>query len=169
VTVRALELDFVEGRRTPGKASWLLLTVALAFAADLAYACYSLRGDVVRMEAQLAKRPSVRGTADRAPDEGEILFARETIRRIATPWDRLFAALELARNERVSLLAIEPDAEARRVALSAEATDYLAALTYVANLEHASALKEVRLVRHETPPGAARLAFTVSAQWREIP
>ena len=167
--MRALQLDFVEGRRTPGRVSWLLLSVALAFAAELAYTGYSLRGDVVRLEAQLATRPVPRDNAGRVPDEGEIIFARETIRRIATPWDRLFAALELASNDRVSLIAIEPDAEARRVALSAEATDYLAALTYVANLEHASALKEVRLVRHETQPGGARLAFTVSAHWREAP
>jgi hypothetical protein len=172
--MQRLELDFRRARLAPGWAGYALLAVALAFAADLALSYRSLSAQVAGLEAKLlsvpARSPGISASASR-PGADEYLFARDTVRRLSTPWESLFATLEAAHSERVALLAIEPDAEAGTVSISGEARDYLAALTYVANLAEQKTLRRVHLVRHE-PSRAGTLrpvAFTVSASWREKP
>lgn len=170
--MQRLELDFRRSRRAPGWASYALLAVALAFAADLALSYRSLAAQVASLEARLLAAPArVPGaaTSSRRPDADEYAFARDTVRRLSTPWESLFSTLEGAQNDRVALLAIEPDAEAGTVSISGEARDYLAALTYVANLAEQKTLSRVHLVRHELARGGGTrpVAFTVSASWRE--
>jgi hypothetical protein len=92
--------------------------------------------------------------------------ARSTIRRLSMPWDELFQALEASKTDQVALLAIEPDSEARTVSLSGEAKDYLAALSYVANLGEQKTLAKVHLMRHEArQDGTGPVAFVVTASW----
>ena len=74
---------------------------------------------------------------------------RETVARLATPWDRLFGALESASNDQVALLGIEPDPKAGTVLITGDSKNYLAALSYVLNLSKAEGLGGVQLVRHE--------------------
>lgn len=146
------------------------MAAALAFAADLAWTWRALDRKLTRLQAVASAMPvSVARTPMREPADGELAFARDTLRRLSTPWDRLFGALQAAQGERVALLAIEPDAEAGTVAISAEARDYYAALTYVANLAEQKSLTRVHLARHELARAGARfpVAFTVSAAWRE--
>lgn len=164
----ALELDFLR-RRRPRWAGFVLLAAAVAFAADVGLTYRQLHADVVRMESRLAIAPAAAPAASlRAPEAGEIAFARETARQLSIPWERLFAALEAAHSERIVLVSIEPDAQAGTVSVAGEARDYLAALTYVANLGEQQTLRRVHLVRHETMRGGPRgVAFTVSASWRE--
>lgn len=164
-----LQLDFL-GRRRPLWAGLVLLATGLAFAGEVGLSYRHLHSDVTQMEARLvaAPAPSATSAGLRAPEAGEIAFARETVRRLSTPWEKLFAALEWAHSERVVLLSIEPDAEAGTVSIAGEARDYLAALTYVANLAEQGTLNRVHLARHElTRSGPRRVAFTVSASWRE--
>lgn len=169
--MRPLDLDFLRTGRAPGWAGWLLAVAALAFAADVALGWRALYFRIQVMEVSLARAPSSSSqneTGATAPDADEIAFARETVRQLATPWDRLFAALEAAQTERVALLAIEPDAAAGTVTVRAEARDYLAALTYVAGLSAQGSLKRVHLARHELARGGPRpVAFAVQASWRE--
>ena len=99
----------------------------------------------------------------------EVAFARDTVRRLATPWERLFGALEAAQMDGVALLSVEPDAEGRTVNVTGEAKDYLATLTYVGHLNEEPALKRVHLVRHEARDGSERpVLFTVSAAWKHV-
>jgi len=169
--MRALELDYL---RSPGhlrRPRHILAAVALVFALDAGWQHYSLKENIaLRTErlAQTGAAPLERQPARLASPE-EYVFARDTIGRLATPWDRLFQALEAAQTEQIALLAIEPDAEHRTVTISGEAKDYLAALTYVASLSAQKALRRVHLTRHETQRGSSArpLAFTISAAWRD--
>lgn len=166
--MRCLDLDFCAARR-PRWAAYALAAVALAFATDSTVRYQTARADVESKLVRLAKAPQVREAPPKpgAAAIDERAFAQQTIKRLMTPWDELFDALEASSSERVALLAIEPDAEARTVNLSGEAKDYLSALTYAANLGEQKALSKVHLVRHEVrQSGPMRpVAFGVSASW----
>jgi len=171
MSMRRLELDFRRSGRRAGRAAWILLAAALAFAADLAWSWHSLTGQIAQQES--LARGSTRLAPGRlaAPrhDQGlhaaaarrRTAAARDTLRRLSVPWDALFGALEAAQSERAWLLSIEPDVQNGTVTLTGEARDYLAALSYVANLESQKALSRVHLAKHETrqkrPATASRL------------
>jgi len=167
--VKRLEINFV-GR---GKASpWpgrLLLALALAFCLDLAIS-YREAGSALRLnEAKIARAQAGNGAPAKQVSPEEVAAVRETVERLAMPWDTLFAALEAAATDQVALLGIEPDPKAGTVVISGDSKDYLAALTYVLNLSRAEALTRVQLVRHETKSDDPRasVSFAVSAAWSE--
>ena len=169
----ALHLDYKRDERQHGLAAWTVAATALAFAAVVGNDYATLRAQVVEKEARLAKlatssgSPALQQVKSVTPDE--IAFARDTIRRLTTPWRRLFSALEAAQTSGVALLSIEPDSEGRTVNVTGEAKDYLATLTYVGHLNEEPALKRVHLVRHEARDGSDRpVVFTVSAAWRHV-
>ena len=176
---RSLQLDFRGGRPGGYWAGWALLAMAVAFAIDLGASYFSLRGAVSQKEDSLAVlshelRISV---PSRPVSKEEVTMARETIQRIALPWDRLFGALEAAAStasgtgagtgsEPVALIAIEPDPQAGTVLISGEGRDYAAALGYLQQLRQSKALSAVHLVKHEVQNTPGRpVAFTVSAAW----
>lgn len=170
--MRPLELDFLRARRPSRVVQAVLLAIAAAFAADVAWQHMQTRIEVESLRMRLAQRPAperqgLLKVAAQPVSEEEFGFARDTIRRLSMPWDTLFVALETARIDSVALLSIEPDPAARTVLLQAEAKDYLAALSYVANLREQPALRSVHLVRHETRQNEPRrpVQFSVSASW----
>ena len=175
MSMRPLELDFLHSRRPRGWAAWALAALALAFTLNLGRSWYTLREEIAQREAHLMT--SIEAPRDRslikvsnAPvREGELTAARDTIRRLSVPWDALFSALESAQTERASLLSIEPDVENGTVTLSGEAKDYLAALSYVANLEQQKTLSRVHMAKHETRQNDPQhpIAFVISASWKE--
>jgi Tfp pilus assembly protein PilN len=165
--MRALKLDFCRTSRAPRWLSPVLLAVAAAFSGDVAYSFMEIQKEIGEKETALAKldprsyRPARNASAE------EVALARETLQRLATPWDKLFGALESAASDQVALLAIEPDPKAGTVTISGDSKDYLAALTYVLNLSRAEALSKVHLSRHETKAGpGSPVAFSVSAAWK---
>ena len=169
--MRRLELDYLRGARRNRLVKAALAAFALLLALDASVHFTKLGKDIAARETQLARmlqtaRPLPAASGFSSEEAG---YARETLRRLATPWEPLFQALEAAKTEHVSLLAIEPNVEGRSVTITAEAKDYLAALTFVARLNDEPALKRVHLLRHEVRrnPSARRVAFTVSASWRE--
>src|SRR6185369_8370213 len=103
--MRALELDYL---RSPGhlrRPRHILAAVALVFALDAGWQHYSLKENIaLRTErlAQTGAAPLERQPARLASPE-EYVFARDTIGRLATPWDRLFQALEAAQTEQIAL------------------------------------------------------------------
>lgn len=180
MTMRPLELDFLRSGRRADWPSWTLLALAFAFALDLGRSWYVLDEEITRKEARLAAHAgqarqndliklSNKGATQQPVREGELAAARDTLRRLSVPWDALFGALEAAQTERASLLSIEPDAGAGTLTLTGEARDYLAALSYVANLEQQRALARVHLAKHETRQNDSHrpLAFTISASWKD--
>jgi len=170
-----LELDHLRKTPSPAKLSWLLLAVALAFAADAGRSYVKARLEVEAKAARLARLANanpVREPADasvRPLSREEFAAAQATILSLSTPWDNVFRALEAARSDDVALLSIEPDAGSGSLNLTGEAKSYPAALTYVAWLAHEKTLKNVRLARHEVVQNDPRrpLAFTVSADWKD--
>lgn len=170
--MRALQLDY-RRRRGPRLVAYALAAFAIGFAADATIYYRSLQQDIALSGTRLASRARLPAQVSfpalvKSASADEYAFARDTARRLATPWESLFQALEASQSEHMALLSIEPDVENRAVSISGEAKDYLAALTYVARLSEQEALSRVHLVRHENRRGGQRpLAFTVSASWKD--
>ena len=172
-----LELDHLRRTPRPAKVSWLLLAIALAFAAEVATSYVKTWMEIEARTAKLARlsgaRPA-REAAESTPagplSKEEFGAAQDTILRLSMPWDNVFRALEAARSDDVALLSIEPDAGSGSLSITGEARSYPAALTYVAWLSHEKTLKNVRLARHEFDRSDARgrVSFTISADWKEI-
>lgn len=82
-------------------------------------------------------------------------------------WEALFAALEGASGDGVTLLGLTPGP--REITLTGEARGLADALDYVQRLQAAKALQKVHLAKyeivHEHPRQPVR--FTVSAEWGE--
>ncbi len=163
--MKTLEIDFVRRSRAPWAAR-ALLALALAMTADTGLSFFQARASLARNEAQLA-HAEPRGAAPRKLAPEELAAVRDTVERLATPWERLFGALEAASSDQVALLGLEPDAKAGTVLITGDSKSYLAALSYVLNLSQVEGLSGVQLVRHEAkasdPRGA--VSFTVSAAW----
>ena len=166
--MKRLDIDFCAARRVSPWAGRALLAIAAAVCLDAGLAYRGLSSSLAEGESRLGASAalSLRARATKATPQ-EIAAARDTVQRLSLPWDDLFLALESAANERVALVSIEPDTRAGTVTISANGKDYLAALTYVANLSRTEGLDAVQLVRHEQkgadPQGA--VSFSVSAAW----
>lgn len=173
--MRPLQLDFERPRRPSRILQTGLLAIALSFAGDVGWNYMQTRDEVQGLRERLSTRPAQGATGDRAlirvaaqpVSDEEYAFARETIARLSTPWNALFQALERARIDSVAIVAVEPDPAARTISIRGEAKDYLAALSFVANLREQPALQRVHLVRHESSTSDPRLPvqFVVNASW----
>ena len=167
--MRAIDIDYAKSRQPGRWAAWLLLLAGVACAAEVAYLYIHSSSTVADAEARLARlsRKADVQQPIRAQSPEELAAARAVVRRFAIPWPTLFKAVESVQLDEVALLSIEPDPQSGTVIVNAEATDYLAALTYTAQLAAQRGLSKVHLARHELRPKTSRrpLAFTVSANW----
>jgi hypothetical protein len=166
--MQAIQIDFCRTRRAPRWIAPVLMLVALGFAADVGVSFIKERTAFLKNERALAAldprsyRPARKVTAE------EIAAAKDSLQRLSMPWDRLFGALEAAASDQVALLSIQPDPKTGTVLISGDSKDYLAALTYVLNLDRTDALDKVQMVRHEAKQDAGKaVAFSISAQWSE--
>lgn len=162
--MQRLDLDFRAPRRASPLIGGLLLAIAAAVVVDAGMSYQSARQAVKGSETRLA-RPAGKPAPKVTPQE--VAAARETVQRIGLPWDELFVALESAASERVALISIEPDTRAGKVTIQADGKDYLAALSYVANLSRIEGLEGVHLVRHEQKANDPKgpVTFAISAAW----
>jgi biopolymer transport protein ExbD len=163
--MQRLDIEFCESRRSSAWLGRLLVAIAAVVALDAGLS-YHAAGKALREgQVRLAKRAPA-GAAPKVSAQ-EVAAVRETVQRIALPWDELFIALESASSDRVALASIEPDPKKGTVTISGDGKDYLAALSYVLNLSKTEGLEKVQLVRHEQkandPNGAVN--FSVSAAW----
>jgi hypothetical protein len=166
--MKKLEINFVgRGARSPW-AGRILLAAALALSLDVAVSYKDVRAALDLNQAKLARAQPRTAPAPKVSAE-EVAVVRETVERLAMPWDQLFGALESAASDQVALLGIEPDPKAGTVVISGDSKDYLAALSYVLNLSQARALSQVQLLRHEVKPNDPQgpVSFAVSAAWSE--
>jgi hypothetical protein len=166
--MKRLALDFVRTPPTAPWAGWLLLAAGVALAADLGRAWHEARGAIAQGEARMARAaPAARAAPPPAATPEQLEAARETIRRLATPWGELFAALESTPTAGVALLGVTPDPAGASVLIAGEARDYAALLEYVAALRRAPPLARAYLIRHEARGG--RLALSIRAPWGRRP
>jgi hypothetical protein len=166
--MKRLEINFVgRGARSPWTGR-VVLAVALAACVDVAMSYRDLRASLELNQAKIAQAQPRSAPARKVGPE-EVAAARETVDRLAMPWDRLFGALESAASDQIALLGIEPDPKAGTVVISGDSKDYLAALTYVLDLSRGDGLHGVQLVRHEVKANdpQATVSFAVSAAWKE--
>lgn len=161
-----LQINFARRRRRSPWPGRILAAVALALSLDSALSYRELHASLALEGARLA---APRAAPGRKVAPEELAAARDTLDRLALPWNRLFSALEAAGNDEVALLAIEPDPKAGTVVITGDSKNYLAALSYVLNLSRAEALSRVQLVRHELKDQDPQqpVAFSVSAAWSE--
>ena len=163
--MKSLQLDFRRGQRAAPWVGRVLLTAAVVVCADMGVSYHALHQVLQANELRLAKRAPARPAAKVSP--AEVAAVRETVQRLALPWDDLFLALESAASDSVALAAIEPDTAKGIVTISGDGKDYVAALSYVSKLSRSGRLARVELVRHERkaadPNGP--VTFAVSAAW----
>jgi Tfp pilus assembly protein PilN len=161
--MQAIHLNFGDARRGAPWLGRVLLGLAAAVCADAGLTYKNLHDPLKQNEAQVARRSPAGAPA--TPQE--VAAVRETVQRLALPWDALFTALESAASDKVALTLIEPDTAKGTVTISADGKDYLAALSYVSNLSHSGGLERVQLVRHEQTAKDANgaVSFAVSAAW----
>ena len=116
--MRRLHLDFRRGRRPTPWVGRVLLAAALVVCADMGASYHALRQVLQANELRLAKRAPGRPAA--RVSTAEVAAVRETVQRLALPWDQLFLALEAAASESVALAAIEPDTAKGTVTISGD-------------------------------------------------
>lgn len=147
-----LELDYLA---PPRRAVWpglLILAVALAIGAHLGLRYSDAKQALVRVETETGLLSPERRPVRALPRErlqAESKAAEVVVRQLTVPWAGLVATLEKAATREVALLQLQPDADQRRLRLTAEARDRNAMFAYVQRLEGSAALAEVHLVSHQ--------------------
>ncbi|WP_124949912.1 PilN domain-containing protein [Sulfuriferula thiophila] len=93
--------------------------------------------------------------------------ANEILVQLALPWGELFKALESSNNDKVALLAIQPNLAKRSVKINGEAKDFTSLLNYIAQLEKRKTLTDVVLLNHEINMQIPEkpVHFALTANW----
>lgn len=105
------------------------------------------------------------------PSESELQDGRAALaaqRALNLPWQDLLAALEQAQDDKVLLLALQPNPQRQEVVLSGEAASFAALMHYLKALRAQPVFADVALVnqRQVEQEEGSRLAFTLAADWR---
>lgn len=154
------------GEQAPGIA---LLAVGVALAAALAWLGQDTgrqldaAGDQVARLRQAAERQRLQAAASAATAQA----GDGTPSPSAARWEALFATLERAGDDKVTLLGLAP--AAREVRIDGEALNLPAALDYAQRLQAGTALANAHVARYEIVRDNPRqpVRFTVQANWRE--
>lgn len=168
-----IELDFLSRERRAPRAGLALLGLGIALSAALGLQFSQLRAEIARLDTALSSSAAVVET--RRPPAPEALAdlkrAQGVLRRLAAPWNALFAEVEGAVGPNVALLGIQPDAAGARVTLNAEANSLREAVLFAERLNAGRVLSEAVLgghaVRAQDPQRPVR--FTVEARWLQAP
>lgn len=122
--MRRITLEYQSRHDRSSAAGWILLIAGAAFCAEVLWSYASLKLELKDKQEEIAaiSRETTRdGQPRRTLDQKDILrrtvFASNTINRLAMPWNALLAGLEDAHSDDVSLLAVEPDAQAGSILL----------------------------------------------------
>jgi hypothetical protein len=167
-----LELDFVAPRRRGRTLGFAILAAALV----VAFALVEKYAETGRRLRQLEAAEALLDGARPAPAlprerlEREMQSAQATVRQLGLPWAQLIDALERAATKEVALLNIQPDAQNRRVRLTAEARQQEMMLEYLRRLAATGGFGEVHLLSHQVREDDPRrpLQFSVQASYREM-
>lgn len=174
----ALSLDYLHAGYSRGWPRTVLLALGLAAAAGVFAYERRLAGEIAIHEAELGRmkeqarpRAAVRVNLGPRQLEEEIQRAKDVIRQLALPWERMFAAIESSDDKGIALLAIQPDAEKRRITIGGEAKNLLAMLNYVRRLETSGVLARVHVTSHEVQQQDPQkpVRFMLEAVWAVQP
>jgi Tfp pilus assembly protein PilN len=178
MTTPALCLDYQRVGSDRGRLRALLLLLGLTAAGAISAYEWHLAGEIAQREAELGRmkeqalpRKAVRVNASPRQLEEEVQRAKGVIQQLTLPWDRMFAAIESSDDRGIALLAIQPDAEKRRITIGGEAKNLLVMLDYVRRLEHSGALARVYVTNHEVQQQDPQkpVRFMLEASWAVSP
>jgi hypothetical protein len=152
---------------------WLLLVIAVLLTFDAVYTTQSLKRETAALRNHVQGKAAAGGSsrADGKSADAEVMEAAEVVRQLATPWHTLFRSLERAYVEEIALLAVQPDAQRRTVAIVGEAREYGDILAYLTRLRAEAPLAHAYLVGNEVKESDPQrpLVFTIAAQWSPDP
>ncbi len=176
-----LQLDFLHPRRRRSRAAVVFLVAGLCLASVSLWRHAVLASAVQVLQQRIADITGLQ-RRERAPMGGsvgqtdrhtaqEFAYAKSVLSSLTLPWNDIFSELESVADAQIVLLAIQPEADGRRVRIGGEAGRFEHVLTYVARLEATSGFDNVFLVSHEDrgASGTPTIAFTLVADWRERP
>jgi hypothetical protein len=117
------------------------------------------------------------GLSDKSNETGspdlaqEVNNANTVLRQLSVPWDALFEAVESSAERKVTLLALEPDAEKQQVKITGETKDYKSLMNYLMKMQEYPIFGSVYLQNHhiqlQEPDQPVR--FTLLATWQATP
>ena len=172
--MKALWLDYQQeqpGRQRPGLVlliSGVLLTALLVgqyFAASAEIDTLSTQVATLQQEAENRR---LLASADSLQQENDAAQATARSGGMASGrWESLFATLEMASDDSMTLLTLEPDP--KQILITGEAKNLAAAVAYVQRLQSATAFTHARLTEFETirEHPYHPVKFTLLADWRE--
>lgn len=176
MTAPAMLVDFAPGARRRNVAGITVLCAGLLSMALVVLSYQQARAEAEGLELRSAALGQVEGDGDSSTGSGTetVASAREVVTELATPWSRLLKDLDAAgtnSKQSVALLAIEPDAEHRKVRILAESRSLPAALAYTESLQKSNALRYPLLVSHEVQlkDQYQPVRFEVTAEWTVAP
>jgi Tfp pilus assembly protein PilN len=146
-----LELDYIARPRRSPWAGLGVLALALVVAGFLALHYGEVRRQLAAAETARGMlnegRPARTVPRERLDDETKQVDA--IVRQLTLPWAQIIETIENASIGEVAVLQMQPEAEQRRLRLTAEAKSREAMLRYIRRLEASKALTEVHLVSHQ--------------------
>lgn len=172
MTLHALWLDYQQpppGRHWPGIA---LLALSISLTGTLLYQYHLVNQSLeikekkvthLKRQAELNRLQEENAESNKNTDE----IAKQTT-RIAEHWESLFAALEDAGDDTVTLIGIAP--RLHEVSVIGEAKDIGSALEYLKRLQSSKALSNVHITEQEILKDHPRhpLRFTLVTGWPEM-
>lgn len=171
--MQILNLDYQIHPNQPRKlAGWLLLLTGTVLSIEMVVSYDRLQSELDTMNneiriSNLQLNMSRKESVSRQFTENDFGEARKIVRRLATPWDALFAGLESVRNENVAILSIEPDMQTGLMQIEGEAKDFAAVLILVSQLRKTKPFSDVFMSYH----GVTRddplhpVSFILSMRW----
>lgn len=174
--MRAMRINFAEhgdGASKSGIAALLLGAGAMMLSIALLQDILA-RTTLVEVELGRTRKPARTLDAAAGGTGGTgnaVMRANAVAHELARRWDSVFLAIEAASDSEVALLAIEPDADKRKVRITAEARNKDAMLRHVTRLQAQQPLQRVLLEHHEVlaqEPGRP-VRFIVAGRWGEAP
>jgi Tfp pilus assembly protein PilN len=156
--MRALRLDYCDGKRMLTITGWLAFAVSVVLAASLGVQQQQLNRDLAqqqlridRLENRIHQDAGGKSANLIAPERmvEAVKFSNTVIRQLNLPWDVLFAQLEKTDDQHVALLSLEPDAHRSVLKITGEARDYQGMLQFLRDLKSSGELSEVYLLEHK--------------------
>lgn len=177
--MRALNLDYC--RRPPlitaAGLVWLALGLAVLAAAleqyrDVQEELERQENRVDSLTEQLTRKTKARErmASEAKKREPELKEAQAVLRRLTTPWEEVFGALEQAtrvHRDRIRVLGVQPDMDKGLVLLTGEAKGLDDLMDYLDRLGSGGSLRRARLVSHQMQvelPGRP-IRFYAVAEW----
>ncbi len=172
----ALRLDYKDKRRRPGVTDFALLAVSLIIVTVSGIAAATLFPRIAKLESDLARHHQVTAVTqavshhtriDESHLRSELKQANSVVELLSLPWNALFADIEASQDDKVALLAIEPDPEKHTLMITAEAKDSDAMFSYMRLLQTRTSIKDVYLKSHQIELDNAEvpIRFVIVASW----